>query len=653
MSERYLILAIDDEEPIRRSIRVFFEDSGFDVIEAENGRKGIDIFQARRPSVVLVDLRMPGISGVEVIDVLKKEAPEVPVVVLSGTGLIADAIDAMRRGAWDYVTKPIADMSELEHVVRIVLERARLVEENRRYRERLEEEVEKRTRELKLEIEERKRAQERLTISEQSLRDILQASPIGIGKARGRVFEWMNETMCRITGYGLEEIQGKTARVLYEKGKEYGRVGEVLSNEKVIETKWVRKDGDLRDIMLQVTRTSDDAYIFTAMDVTEQKNLEGRLRQAQKMEAIGTLAGGIAHDFNNIITAMMGYATLLQMKVDAADPMRSYVDQLILASRKAANLTQSLLAFSRQQPAQLAPLNINETIRATGKLLKRLLTEDIELRMFFTEDNTTVMADKTQMDQILFNLVTNARDSMPQGGTLTIETEIVEMYDSAYIGSHGFEKPGRHVQIKVSDTGIGMDETTREKIFDPFFTTKETGKGTGLGLATVYGIVKQCSGYITVESKQGTGSVFRIYLPLVRRKVIEEEDAAFSVKTGSEKILVAEDNEEVRCFMREALTGCGYRIIEAVDGEDAIETFRQHNDIDLIIVDSVMPKKNGREVYEEIRRMRPDIKALFTSGYTRDIVLDKGIEDKKFDFIAKPLVLNVFLQKVREVLDRH
>ena len=651
MAETHMILTIDDEEPIRRSIRVFFEDSGFEVVEAADGQKGLDLFRSRRPSVVLVDLRMPGISGAEVIDTLKREAPEVPVIVLSGTGLIADAIDAMRRGAWDYVTKPITDMSELEHVVRIALERSRLMEENRRYREHLEEEVERRTKELKQEIDERKRTEERLLLSEQSLKDILQASPIGIGKAKNRVFDWVNETMCKITGYSLEEIQGKTARLLYENGQEFGRVGETLSKEKAVETKWVRKDGDVRDILLHVTHTSDEAYIFTAIDFTEQKNLEGRLRQAQKMEAIGTLAGGIAHDFNNILTAMMGYATLVQMKVDTSNPLRPYVDQLILASRKAANLTQSLLAFSRQQPAQLAPLDINETIKATGKLLKRLLTEDIELHTLFSEENTTVMADKTQMDQILFNLVTNARDSMPRGGTLTIETDLVEIYDSTFIGDHGFERPGRYVQVKVSDTGIGMDEATREKIFDPFFTTKETGKGTGLGLATVYGIVKQCSGYITVESKLGQGSIFRIYLPSVRRRADKEHVAPVTVKTGSETILVAEDNEEVRSFMREALKGCGYRIIEAMDGEDAVETFKQHQDADLIIVDSVMPKKNGREVYEEIHKIKPGIKALFTSGYTRDIILDKGIEDKEFNFIAKPLVLNDFLQKVRDILD--
>jgi CheY-like chemotaxis protein len=255
------------------------------------------------------------------------------------------------------------------------------------------------------------------------------------------------------------------------------------------------------------------------------------------------------------------------------------------------------------------------------------------------------------MDQIFFNLITNARDAMPKGGALTIET-MITIIDSAFIKVHGFGEQGKYVQINISDTGTGMDEITRQKIFDPFFTTKEVGKGTGLGLATVYGIVKQHNGHITVDSALNGGTTFHIYLPHVRMKVDEAGDTVIPATGGKETILIAEDNEGVRRFMREALQGHGYTILEAIDGEDAVERFKEQRNIDLIIIDSVMPRKNGREAYEEIHSIDPRIKVLFTSGYTKDIVLDKGIEEKEFDFIAKPLPLNKFLRKVREVLNR-
>ena len=392
-------------------------------------------------------------------------------------------------------------------------------------------------------------------------------------------------------------------------------------------------------------------------DVTERRQaekeklkLQAQLRQSQKMEAIGTLAGGIAHDFNNILTVMTGYGTLLQMQMDAENPMRMYVDQILSSSQKAAQLTQSLLAFSRKQPVTLKPVKLNNIIAGTEKLLKRLLTEDIALNTSLTVDDTTVMADATQVDQVLFNLATNARDAMPKGGTLTVETKHAKI-DDEFKQAHGYGETGTYVVISVSDTGTGMDEETKGHIFDPFFTTKEVGKGTGLGLSTVYGIVKQHNGYINVYSELNTGTTFRIYFPVISAATVEEEISDREVKRGEETILVAEDSEAVRLFIRKMLTKYGYTIIEAIDGEDAIRTFAMHPEIDLVIIDSVMPKKNGREVYDEIHKTNPDIKTLFMSGYTKDVVLDKGIEEKDFHFISKPLSPNDLLRKVREVLD--
>ncbi len=392
-------------------------------------------------------------------------------------------------------------------------------------------------------------------------------------------------------------------------------------------------------------------YLMTCEDVTEMRKLEAQLRQAQKTEAIGTLAGGIAHDFNNILTSLAGYAALIKAKMNTSDPLLPYVEEILAASQKATSLIQSLLAFSRQQPVTLITLDVNNAIKTTEQLLRRLLTENIELRVSLTGANTSVKADKSLMDQILFNLVTNARDAMPTGGILTIKTALVRI-DKAFIRTHGFGETGEYVQMNVSDTGMGMDETTKGKIFDPFFTTKEVGKGTGLGLATVYGIVKQHNGFIAVESQRNRGTTFSIYFPAVTIKENEEGDTAAPISEGKETILIAEDDGAVRDLVREVLQTYGYRTIEAIDGEDAIRKFKQNRRVHLVVLDMIMPKKNGREVYEEIRSINPRIKVLFVSGYTRNVVFDKGIEDGELDFIAKPLSFDIFLQKIREILDR-
>jgi signal transduction histidine kinase len=410
-------------------------------------------------------------------------------------------------------------------------------------------------------------------------------------------------------------------------------------------------DGKQRLITFISLRLTSGDYLMVCEDMTELKRLEDRLRQSQKMEAIGNLAGGVAHDFNNILTTIMGYASLVQQEVGDNARARSHVEQILSASQKAANLTQSLLAFSRHRTVSLRPLNLNESLRSAEKLLKRLLTEDIDFRLTLTDRDTTILADATEIDQILFNLVSNARDAMAQGGRLTIETGIFEV-DSQFVKSHGFGQPGRYVSLAVSDTGMGMDEATQERMFDPFFTTKEIGKGTGLGLATVYGIVSQHNGYITVYSEPGRGATFRIFFPLAQPAAKEEEPAVIDVKGGSETILIAEDNESVMNLIKEILRRYGYHTLEARDGEKAVEVFRENGGIDLVILDSVMPGKNGREACEDIKRIDPGIKVLFISGHTRDTRLDKGIADEEVDFLPKPLSPTKLLQTIREILDR-
>jgi two-component system, cell cycle sensor histidine kinase and response regulator CckA len=478
-----------------------------------------------------------------------------------------------------------------------------------------------------------------------------------------------NPAFCRMLGYAEDELTSLTFRDITHPdhiAEDALRVNELISGEIPLyqtEKRYIRKNKEIvwGSTRVNIVRGRDGKFLYCLTmieDITERKRseeekarLEGQLFQSQKMEAIGTLAGGIAHDFNNILTALTGYAALIQRKMDASDPLRPYVEQILVASQKATGLIQGLLAFSRQQPFNLNPLDLNNTIKAMEKLLGRLLTEDIKLVTSLTDDDTIVMADKSQMDQIFFNLVTNARDAMPKGGVLTIETAAA-VIDTTFIKIHGSGKKGKYTKITISDTGMGMDEITIGKIFDPFFTTKEVGKGTGLGLATVYGIVKQHGGYITVESEPNQGTTFSIYVPAVKMEINEEQGTTTPIRKGNETILIADDDNDVRHLVREALQAYDYSTIEAIDGEDAIDKFKQNRSIDLVVLDVVMPKKNGREVYEEIYGIDPHIKVLFISGYTRDIVFEKGIESGEFDFIAKPLLFDELLQKIREILDR-
>ncbi len=328
------------------------------------------------------------------------------------------------------------------------------------------------------------------------------------------------------------------------------------------------------------------------------------------------------------------------------------MEQIIGAANRAAGLTRGLLAYGRQQILNPQPVDLNEIIRNMEQLLARLIGEDVELRSVLAEKDITVLADTGQIEQVLMNLVTNARDAMPGGGSLFLETETIELGEDE-AKARGLRRPGTYALLTVTDTGVGMEEKTRERIFEPFFTTKEVGKGTGLGLAIVYGTIKQHNGSLEVESAPGRGAAFKIYLPVVD----EETDASRSVvlsplEGGTETILVAEDDETVRNLTASVLTQFGYSVIQAEDGEAAVKKFSENRDkVRMLLLDVIMPKKNGKEVFDKIRIFKPDIKALFLSGYTADIIDQKGLLDKEFNFILKPVAINDLLRKVREVLD--
>jgi len=385
----------------------------------------------------------------------------------------------------------------------------------------------------------------------------------------------------------------------------------------------------------------------------EKEKLHGQLLQAQKMEAVGQLSGGIAHDFNNILTAIIGYGNLLKVEVEKDSTLSTYMKYILDSAERAAKLTQDLLAFSRKQMISPKPINVNEVIKGVEKILLRLIGADIELSTHLSDKDLTVMADSTQMEHVLMNLATNARDAMPEGGSLLISSDFAEI-DERFINMYGYGEKGKYAVITVSDTGVGIDEQTKDKIFEPFFTTKEVGKGTGLGLAMVYGIVKQHDGFINVYSEPGKGTTFKIYLPLIRAEITDTKEIELPIsKGGIETILVAEDDAMVRKFMREILEGAGYAVIEAKDGEDAIDVFNENKDrIKLLILDVIMPKKNGKDVYETLKESNPYIKALFISGYSADILHKKGIISEGPEVILKPISSDNLLRKIRDLLDK-
>ena len=389
-------------------------------------------------------------------------------------------------------------------------------------------------------------------------------------------------------------------------------------------------------------------------NITAKRKLEEQLNQAQKMEAVGTLTGGIAHDFNNILTAVLGYADILKKKLRHDEALAAVTDHIASAAKRGANLTKSLLAFSRKQAITPGPVDLNEIVSGVEKLLLRIIGEDVELITTPAAGELMVMADRGQTEQILMNLCSNARDAMPNGGILTISTERVDLDDRS-VGELGLGKPGSYGLLSVADTGTGMDERTREKIFDPFYTTKEVGKGTGLGLSIVYGLVKQHGGFVDVASKPGEGSTFKVYLPMIPFPASAMKPAAASVPArGTETVLVAEDSPEVLRMASSALQDAGYQVIEAVDGEDALRKYAANRDrIHLLLLDVIMPKKNGREIYDAASSARPDIKVLFMSGYTADIIDSKLVLAEGHDFLSKPFLPEELVAAVRAALDKN
>ncbi len=517
----------------------------------------------------------------------------------------------------------------------------------------------------------RRKAEEALRESEQRFKHLIESVTDYIYTVKvenGRPVSTVHGPGCvALTGYTAEDYEADPQlwlRMIYEEDRKavLDQAADILGGRgaTVVEHRIVHKSGALRWVRNTPVPRYNEKGVLVSYDglisnVTERKKLEDQLRQAQKMEAIGQLAGGIAHDFNNILSAIIGYGHILLMKMREDDPLRLSVQHMLESSDRAANLTHSLLAFSRRQIINPVDVNLNEIIQRMEKFLRRIISEDIELRTVLQKDRITVHADSSQMEQVFMNLAANARDAMERGGRLTIESDVVELDDS-YVRAHGYGRVGWYALVSVSDTGTGMDESTQKRIFEPFFTTKDPGKGTGLGLAMVYGIVKQHNGYINVFSEPGRGTQFKMYLPLVREEAEKKPALPLSeaedLPRGTETILLAEDDDALRKLSSSILSDFGYTVIESSNGEEAIERFNRSNGgIRLLILDVIMPKKSGLDVYEAVKKVRSDIKVIFTSGYTADRIMTQGLLKQGTEVMLKPMSPQDLLRKVRATLD--
>lgn len=397
-----------------------------------------------------------------------------------------------------------------------------------------------------------------------------------------------------------------------------------------------------------------EAYQNLEKQTSEQIKLERQLQQAQKMESIGRLAGGVAHDFNNVLSVIIGYSELLLNQIPPDDPVYGKIKAIYDAGSKASALTRQLLAFSRKQLLERKVISLNTIIKDFLKIFAKIVGEDIVFTTYLSPESCTVEADPGQIEQILMNLIVNAKDAMPNGGEIIIETAVVQL-DESYIEKHMEVKPGQYVLLSISDTGEGMDEDVKSKIFDPFFTTKEQGKGTGLGLATVYGIVKQHGGYIYVYSEKNKGTTFKIYLPACHKSAEEAKRKHFTeaLSQGNHTILIVDDNPSIRELIVETLKPLGYHCLQAASGKEAIEIFHKYKgEVHLLLTDVVMPYMNGRELAETIKKEKPDIKVIFMSGYTENIIAHHGMLEPGINYISKPITPAALSQKIRSVLHK-
>jgi PAS domain S-box-containing protein len=618
------VLHVDDDAANRRSLGWLLNAEGFHVVEAGTGADALRLVVGQQPDLVILDVGLPDMSGFEVCRQIKADpiTASIPVLQLSGHFVAPkDRVQGLETGADAYLMKPVDPRELIAHMHALL----------------------------------------RVHRAEQTLRAILATSPdaVLVLGPDGTIRQG-NPVTQRLFGYVPRTLVGRAVTDLLPQSRPLGEADlaarlEGTGGRLTLLVDARRADGSTFPAEVTVGAMRLEAeWLFAVFvrDLTERNRLEEQLRQAVKMEAIGRLAGGVAHDFNNQLTVINGYTDLLLSSLPPTDASREFLGEIRRSGEHAATLTRHLLAFSRKQRLVPQVLNLNTVLGEVGKMLGRLLGADIQLITDLDPELAAVRADPNQLEQVLINLAVNARDAMPHGGRLELRTRNLDAVDAA---ARNPEMPlGPRVLMEVRDTGTGMSEAVRTRIFEPFFTTKGPGMGTGLGLATVYGIVKQSGGHIEVQSAPGAGTVFRIYLPRVDAAVVFGLTPAETVQVprGTGTILLAEDEAAVRGLASVILRSCGYQVLEAGDGPEALRLLQQRTGpLHLLVTDVMMPHMNGVQLAERVRQLRPDVRVLYISGYTDDIMVPHGGPTTGQEFLQKPFTPMSLAQKVRAVLD--
>jgi two-component system, cell cycle sensor histidine kinase and response regulator CckA len=678
------VLIVDDKPDNVYLLRALLQGNGYVVEEACHGAEALVKARQAPPTLVIADLLMPVMDGFTLLKHWKadEQLKCIPFVVYTAT--YTDAKDerlALNLGADAFIIKPaepepfmasIQDVlakgtrGELTPAPERPLEDGFLLKEyNEVLVRKLETKallLEQTNRELLEEIAERKRIEATAARTSDLLRAVVDGTPDAIFvKDRGGKYLLLNDAAARFFGKSVAEILGKDDTTIFAPAD----AQTVMASDRlVMESNQIHvvEDSLLAAGTVRTFHSTKAPYrdaggnvigvIGISRDITDRKSLEEQLRHSQKMEAVGRLAGGVAHDFNNLLTIISGYSEFLLATPEVGDAIREAVKAISQAGERAASLTRQLLGFSRRTLLQPKVFDLNDLVAETGKMLRRLIGEDILFTTVLGPNVSQVRVDPGQLDQVLMNLVVNARDAMPQGGKLTIETANVEL-SQEYASAHPDCQAGRFVMMAITDTGCGMAPDVMARIFEPFFTTKPVGKGTGLGLAMVFGIVQQSGGCIHVYSEPDRGTTFKIYLPAVTEQLSQKTESIAKVgPRGTETVLLVEDDEAVRGLALMSLTMHGYQVLTAVDGKDALRVVQgRQGDIDLVLTDVVMPNASGPELAETLRLQSPKIKFLFMSGYTDDAVVRHGLLQANVAFIQKPYTPLELAQKVRQVLD--
>ncbi len=618
------VLIVDDDPQMLRTIIDILRMNGYAPSGATTGIGGLELAAKmdHSPAIALVDLSLPDMDGIEVVSRLHALSALTQVVILTGNASVDSAVRALREQSYDYLIKPVQPAHLLA-----TLERAG----ERSYR---------------------RQAEEGQRESEERMRQIFAhvSDALFIVDDSGVILD-ANPAATTLTGRPLDDLRSiRLSEVLPEVDSP---IDDSSDGRSRLSTSLAGTSAT-RLLDIQSARFAPGVRVYTIRDLTKQRQLEEELAQSRKMDAIGQLAGGVAHDFNNLLTVIMSYSSLLLGDIETTDPRRQDVQEISDAAERAAALTGQLLAFSRKQVMHTRPISINTVINGLEKMLRRLIGEDIELAISCGDPLHLVNADPGQLEQVVINLSVNARDAMPNGGKLRITTSNAKLPPDSR-GKRAEAPPNGYVMLEVADTGVGMTREIQQRVFEPFFTTKEQGKGTGLGLATVYGIVKQSGGEVRLHSEPMSGTTFRIFFPALSTAAESQPAVAESqiVPRGDETVLIVEDDAALRALAARVLESSGYKVLLARNGVEALALCAGYDGkIDLVASDVVMPEMSGRPLVEELAETRAETKVLFMSGYTDDDVMRRGVLDGRTAFIQKPFTATQFATKVRDVLDQ-